>query len=112
MSDIVAKLKQLRKEKGVNQETVAEACGVSRVTIARYENGSRKPEADVLPKLAVFYGVSTDYLMGVEEEPAKKEPAIESDQHAQAISMLDQMSEKDIKEIIQFMEFKLSQRNK
>lgn len=60
------RLKDLREAKGVSQEVASEACGMQRVTLARYENGSRKPVAESLAKLAEYYGVTVDYLMGVE----------------------------------------------
>lgn len=108
MSDIATKLKTLRKNKKASQEAVAEACGVARVTIARYENGLREPEPNVYPKLAAYYGVSTDFLMGIEEK--KEKPVQEDERRAQIRELLDKMPEKDIEEVIRFMEFKLSQK--
>ncbi|MHC1771202.1 MAG: helix-turn-helix domain-containing protein [Flexilinea sp.] len=52
-----------RNNKGVSQEDVANFLRVSRVTYTRYENGSRHPDNDTLLKLAVYFGVSTDFLL-------------------------------------------------
>ena len=62
------RLRELRAEKAVSQDAVAESCGISRVALARYENGSRMPKAEILSVLADYYGTTSDYLLGREEE--------------------------------------------
>lgn len=57
------RLRELREIKGVSQENVAEACSISRVALARYESGVRKPVIGIVSKLAEYYDVSTDYLL-------------------------------------------------
>ena len=57
------KLAQLRKEKGLSQMYVAEAVGVSRQAISRWEVGSSLPSTDNLRKLAELYEVSVDFLL-------------------------------------------------
>lgn len=58
-------LKQLRTNKGVTQEDVAKALGVSTATIGNYELGIRIPKDDKMwMQLANFFNVSVDYLMG------------------------------------------------
>ena len=64
MDVISERLTKLRDEKGATQEEVAEACGLSRVTLARYENGTRKPIPENLSRLAEYYGKTVDYLLG------------------------------------------------
>ena len=64
MDVISERLTKLRDEKGATQEEVAEACGMSRVTLARYENGTRKPIPKNLSRLAEYYGKTADYLLG------------------------------------------------
>ena len=61
------RLVALRKEKKVNQDTVAEACNISRVSLARYENGTRMPVLDIASRLANYYGVTVDYILGRDE---------------------------------------------
>lgn len=63
---LVDKLKVLRKKKGLTQVQVAERLGLSKAVISSYEVSSRSPSYDILIKLARLYGVSTDYLLGVE----------------------------------------------
>ena len=64
MNVIAERLTELRNEKGATQEEVAEACGLPRVTLARYENGTRKPISKNLSRLAEYYGKTVDYLLG------------------------------------------------
>lgn len=57
-------LKQLRKSRKINQATLAEALGMSQATITFWENGKRIPDIDMLCKIADFFSVTTDYLLG------------------------------------------------
>lgn len=63
---IAERLKDLRKDRGLTLEALAEATNISRSALGTYEAGEFK---DISPfsivKLAKFYGVTTDYLMGV-----------------------------------------------
>lgn len=58
------RLKMLRLERNLTQAQVAAAVGLSNRTISFYENEERFPPNDVLVKLADFFNVSTDYLLG------------------------------------------------
>ncbi|MCM1228339.1 MAG: helix-turn-helix domain-containing protein [Clostridium sp.] len=58
-------LKQLRKNRGFNSaQDFCNAVGISINTYQNYESGKRIPTAEILIKLADFYGVTTDYLLG------------------------------------------------
>lgn len=62
------KLKQLRSQKGVSQEEVAKACGVSRRTYIGYEQEGRYPRnRDIYPLLAEYFGVDQNYLLTEDE---------------------------------------------
>lgn len=58
------RLKELRKEKGLKQQELADEINVSKSAIGMYELGKRLPPSDVLEKLADFFGVTSDYLLG------------------------------------------------
>ena len=62
----------LRKAKGMTQNDVAHKLGITRQAYGHYESGVRLPPTDNLEKLAILFGVSTDYLLGIGEAP---EPA-------------------------------------
>jgi HTH-type transcriptional regulator, competence development regulator len=66
MSEILGKrLKYTREKKGLAQKFVAERIGIKNNTLSGYESGRREPDSDTLRKLAQFYEVTTDYLIGV-----------------------------------------------
>ena len=76
-TDIGKRLVGLRIIKGVSQDTVAEACNISRVALSRYENGTRMPRIEISSRLAEYYGVSVDYLLGRDEQTNTKEQPID-----------------------------------
>ncbi len=59
------KLKQLREDRDIPQKVLAEYLCIKQNTYSQYENGQRQLPIDVLIKLAKYYGVSTDYILGV-----------------------------------------------
>lgn len=58
------RLVELRKEKGLSQVALAKDLGVDCSTIAKYETGDRLPDLVMLCKLADYFNVTTDYLVG------------------------------------------------
>lgn len=62
---MATRLTALRQIKGVKQEDVAEAANVSRTQIANLERGRGDPSIPVLLRLAQYFNVTTDYLLGV-----------------------------------------------
>lgn len=65
MSELLGKrLKALREKKGISQKFVATKIGVNNSTLSGYESGYREPDGETLSRLADFYEVTTDYLLG------------------------------------------------
>ncbi|WP_181350516.1 helix-turn-helix transcriptional regulator [Thalassobacillus sp. CUG 92003] len=58
------RLIKLRNDKGISQYEIAKRLNFSRGKYANYEHGTRQPDYETLNKIADFYGVSTDYLLG------------------------------------------------
>lgn len=65
--DLGERLQAQRKALRLSGGQVAAHLGVSSVHISDMENNKRRPSLDLLVRLARFYGVSTDYLLGVDE---------------------------------------------
>lgn len=65
-------LKELRNLKGVNQEDVAKAIGISKSGYGYYEQGRSMPDLEMLLKLSKYYNVSVDYLLGNTDEKHSK----------------------------------------
>ena len=63
------RLKELRKKKGISQQRLATDLNTTQNTISRYETGEREPGIDELIKIADYFNVSVDYLIGRTENP-------------------------------------------
>ena len=62
-------LKELREKEKITQSELAKELGISQNTYSQYETGARQPSLDMLIKLAEFYFVSTDYILGLTDNP-------------------------------------------
>ena len=58
------RIRDLREDRDLKQTDVAKATGIDQRTISNYENGKTIPDAYALVRLADFFGVSIDYLLG------------------------------------------------
>lgn len=58
------RLKELRKRWGLTQAELADQLGISRPTLTKYEQGEREPDYTTLKKIADYFNISTDYLLG------------------------------------------------
>jgi len=61
------KLKELRIEKGLTQQQLAEQLGYNQSMISFWEKEVNEPTESAIRKAAQFFGVSTDYLLGLED---------------------------------------------
>ena len=57
-------LKTLRKKRGISQAKMAEILGVSQQTISNYENSDIEPDIELLCRMADYFEISIDYLVG------------------------------------------------
>jgi len=73
------RLTTLRKQKKLLQADVASKIGIARATYGAYEQGTRQPDFETLEKIADFFEVSVDYLLGRTENlyltPEEKDEA-------------------------------------
>ncbi len=65
MKEFAERLKDLRLEKGLSQRELAKSVNISHVAIIRWENETHSPNAEAVVTLAKFFGVTTDYLLGL-----------------------------------------------
>ena len=63
------RLKELRKSKGLSQLRLATDLNTTQNTISRYETGEREPGIAELIKIADYFHVSVDYLIGHTDDP-------------------------------------------
>lgn len=64
------RIRHTRKFLGLTQKQLAEATGISRVSISNYEKGTRTPDSETLKRLSYALNTSTDYLLGQKNLPA------------------------------------------
>lgn len=58
-------LRELREKRGMTQADVARKLGLKQATISRYECNTKTPSLASLKRLALLFGVSSDYLLGL-----------------------------------------------
>jgi len=66
-------LKQLRRSKKLNQKQFAKAIYISPSAVSQYETGHTLPSRETRERIARFFGVSTDYLLGSSQNAAIEE---------------------------------------
>lgn len=59
------RLKLLRKKHNLTQSILAEKLGIAKTTLASYEQGKNEPNMDMIQKIAIYFNVSTDYLLNL-----------------------------------------------
>ena len=62
------RLKELREDNDIKQKDIAQYLHIKQNTYSQYENGQRQLPIDTLIKLAQYYNVSTDYILGLSKE--------------------------------------------
>jgi transcriptional regulator with XRE-family HTH domain len=65
-NELGKKIKELRTEEGISQKELGQRLGFCNQTISFWESGEREPDMDTLVKLAKYFNVTTDYLLGCE----------------------------------------------
>ena len=90
-------MKTLRKQRGLNQEQMAETLGVSAQAVSKWETGGSFPDISLLPIIADYFGVSVDYLLGhdtskrvekIEKICLQAEALFQEQKYMQAVSLL------------------------
>jgi len=68
------RLRKLREDRGLSAENMARALSMHKTQLLRYENGDSDPSSDVVVKLALFFEVSSDYLLGLTDDSQPTTP--------------------------------------
>ncbi|MFC0525815.1 helix-turn-helix domain-containing protein [Pontibacillus salicampi] len=83
------RLRELRKGTGLNQEEISKRFGVARTTYAMYEQGQRTPDYETLQKMADYFEVTTDYLLGRSDKPSYTAAEEKSEEDKELEKLLD-----------------------
>ncbi len=91
MADLIfrARLVMLRKERHLTQGQMAEKLGVSRPSYTCYELGNSSPTVATLCKMADFFNVNLDYLLGRSEDPTMN--AADPKDAAQEVALIEKL---------------------
>lgn len=76
--DSLNRIRDLREDMDLRQIDVANATGIDQKTLSNYETGKTNPDSYAIIKLADFFNVSADYLIGRDNEKDKKIKELES----------------------------------
>lgn len=95
------RLKQLRTERKLTQEMLSKESGLTKSSIAMYETGKRKPKIEVLERLADFFNVDLDYLVGKSDRTTVIAPP--APQKSDGLPELNARDERDIERDLEDM---------
>jgi HTH-type transcriptional regulator, competence development regulator len=126
MSSLGSNIRKLREKENLSQKDFAKKIGISNVVLSRYEKDERKPDYDMLNKIADYFEVSIDHLLGREEKVKTKEDSLEEvnklvkEYGIEQFGFFDiekwkDLSQEDIEEIkkhFEYVVFQAKQRNK
>lgn len=92
LKNVSERLIALREEQGETQQQLADAIGITRQTLSRYEIGMRTMGVDILAELAKHFGVSADFLLGLSDVKS-------TDKDIQTACAVTGLSEEAIKQL-------------
>ena len=106
------RLKELREKKGLSQKAFSAKLGVSQSTVGMWESQKREPNFETTEKIANFFGVSTDYLLGRTDEPKP----VDLDKELEGVrfalySESEELTDDDKQAVLDFVRF-LKSKNK
>lgn len=89
-----ANIRKLMDERAITQDVLAKAIGKTRQTVSQYANGISEPSYEALIKIANFFSVSIDYLLGITDISSQN-------QNIRSIAEFTGLSQKAVEEIIE-----------
>lgn len=88
--DFGNKLKSLRTSKHLSQEKLAQRLGITKSMVSAYETSMRMPSYEVLIRIARFFNVSIDYLLGIKENESISVTGLTDKQKAILADIIDE----------------------
>lgn len=102
------RLKKLREARHLTQDEVAREIGVTQKSYSNYEQNKRTPEPSILIKLCLFFGVTSDYLLGIKQ----KDPPVDTMSTERSVieKLLMQCSDEELLNVRDYLKFLLWRR--
>ncbi|PEB52489.1 transcriptional regulator [Bacillus sp. AFS098217] len=93
------RLKQLRIDKNFTQQELAELTGLTKATISRFEGNKKTPSRESVTKLSKVLNVTTDYLLGLSEDPElnEEENKIVTEEGKNIMAIIESLPEEERK---------------
>lgn len=86
MTTLGNKIRKLREKRGLTQTELGNLISVGKTTISNYETNYSSPDVETIKKIADYFNVSTDYLLGRGDDPEKDLPSYYIDQDTQEMA--------------------------
>lgn len=107
------RLKELRLEKGLTQEKLANKLGINRTTIAKIESGDRDLTLDHIQRMSDFFGVPYDYLLGKTNNRTNTIQIVDMTNskdgvtpiQMEVLKKIDDLNVKDLEQIMDYIDF-------
>ncbi|PFB62835.1 helix-turn-helix domain-containing protein [Bacillus cereus] len=96
-------IRDLRKQKGITQKELAQSLQLSESTIGMYERNERQPDYNTLIRIADYFNVSTDFLLGRDFDAEAKKNDSELDQWLNEIKLAPSPKRKELKRFWNFI---------
>lgn len=84
-------LRKLRTARNLTQKELGERVGLSKAVVSKYENALGYPTLDVLMRIANFFGVTTDYLLGMKSQKVVNVSGLTSSQVNAVLQIIAEM---------------------
>ena len=91
MLPVAEKIRSLRQSRNITQTDLLDALGVSFQSVSRWERGQAYPDIELIPKIAAYFGVTTDALLVADDDAKAKE-----------------LDDKNTKQMMEFLQSELS----
>lgn len=95
------RLKELRAEAGLSQKEFANAIGAAQNTVSQWETGTRRLDDQTICKIALFFGCSADYLLGLSDSKKITSPKELSEAKNNMYSLIDGLPDEQISRLFE-----------
>lgn len=85
-------IRKLRQARSLSQVDLAKALGVTKQSISNWENDNIQPSIDMLVRIAAFFSVSTDYLLGLDQRQYIEITGLSEEQIAHVAVIIDDIT--------------------
>ncbi len=97
---IGTKIRELRQQAGISQETLARALSMTPQAVSRWENGTTAPDISLLPAIANYFGVSIDALFSYDTTLVQREIEEFFDQYYALLQKSEEDAQKLLREML------------